>query len=1058
MPRQKGISTNHGLHLSTFTPELRRLEKLDGQHSPEVNELKNNFYANTTRSLACAFDWPNTLANTTPLEGSNWTYKNIPQLPELNEEDTALRAKDLQKLAEKVRRYYGDERRAEKGGGGRGVAFALQKEHVQRILNAFAPPPTMDRLLDRYQSLHGDRYKPRFQEHYEALMQAAPNEAKKAELAKRRAGEQRQWAAKAWAAESPSFVKEVERQARQDHAEALEKYKALFGNPDKSMKDSRAWIEPEMGAFLQVLLDWLSMRYGVAMTLLVAGLKDVVGSECNTVCATGARRAGSTPLAEYIAPHIREAKVQMRAYAKDVLTGEVATGFADTDGEASASGDAGTSANAEELLRGDLYKMDEQDEPEDFSDELRQMQDGNTDDGDGTRLSGVPPAAALRADHRATSRVASPLPPSGARAHQRADGTNASFVAARLGQQPGSPSLTSRSTGLRAPSPSGMLPARQSAAGSRLPSPPRGRQYSRPPYHDRQSRQYPSHTNKQSRSFSQASQSSDANSEFRLGPQNQTRALLPTRPGPMRGGSGLTEGVQPRPSRLSGLSQTRRPTAGTTQGMNGMSPAPDSRAPSLAPSLDSNALPFDDDYFDWPHQARLDMDDEAGSFGGGSWRAPSEGASERSFRSGKSMSLPPDDDDEEALTGDSIHKDLYTNRTRQTVKKARGRSGVTSAAAASSHDTAAAPVDKAARGKRRVGKGKSSKRDEDSAEGAVARANAKPKTRTEVPKTRTEVPKTRTEVSATEPRGQRRPRPASKSVSSLEDASHARAERSPRPVRKKRRAVLDSDEDEDLRSGSESPPVRLTSKPSVSGSAEAPPPAPAPGPGSGATSNAGENTSNFATNWRNSRAAAGKRAGSAGWWETYVKEKHEMVTTAIALLETEDQQRAYAEAVEKMELLLVGESAWDPAGSTQLPNTRRPKCVGKMVKARGAMVGRQDMPTTFARDMQAWWIALQPPERGPADSIRELRPATASMNWTVFASARGYKGAFLVVWCLMHWARHDDSRVGFVELARDMASVFEVLRATQDPYAIGGSGSRSGERVKRAGRSSATKA
>ena len=41
-------------------------------------------------------------------------------------------------------------------------------------------------------------------------------------------------------------------------------------------------VEPEMGAFLQILLDWLSQRYGVAMTLLVAGQTDAGRADCTT--------------------------------------------------------------------------------------------------------------------------------------------------------------------------------------------------------------------------------------------------------------------------------------------------------------------------------------------------------------------------------------------------------------------------------------------------------------------------------------------------------------------------------------------------------------------------------------------------------------------------------------------------------------------------------------------------------------------------------------------------------------------------------------------------------
>ena len=98
MPKPKSITPVHALHLRRFTPELRRIEKLPKQNSPAVNELKNNFYANSTRSLMCAFGWPDTLGNLVAGEGTDWDYKHIPQLPPLDAEQTALRAGDLAAL------------------------------------------------------------------------------------------------------------------------------------------------------------------------------------------------------------------------------------------------------------------------------------------------------------------------------------------------------------------------------------------------------------------------------------------------------------------------------------------------------------------------------------------------------------------------------------------------------------------------------------------------------------------------------------------------------------------------------------------------------------------------------------------------------------------------------------------------------------------------------------------------------------------------------------------------------------------------------------------------
>ena len=108
-----------------------------------------------------------------------------------------------------------------------------------------------------------------------------------------------------------------------------------------------------------------------------------------------------------------------------------------------------------------------------------------------------------------------------------------------------------------------------------------------------------------------------------------------------------------------------------------------------------------------------------------------------------------------------------------------------------------------------------------------------------------------------------------------------------------------------------------------------------------------------------------------------------------------------------------------------------------MVKHRGVFVPKSALSKTFGRDFVQWWISLQPEERGDGDDVGELRAPTAGMSWTAFGSTGGYKGAFLPVWCLTHWAIHGFDRDGFVEVVRDMAAVFRVFE-----------GQRAGRRVR----------
>lgn len=83
MPRKPEINDAIAEHLETFRHELIALELLPAQGSHDVNEKKNTFYANTTRSVVCAFGWPNTLKQTVKVTPEEWDYEHIPALPPL---------------------------------------------------------------------------------------------------------------------------------------------------------------------------------------------------------------------------------------------------------------------------------------------------------------------------------------------------------------------------------------------------------------------------------------------------------------------------------------------------------------------------------------------------------------------------------------------------------------------------------------------------------------------------------------------------------------------------------------------------------------------------------------------------------------------------------------------------------------------------------------------------------------------------------------------------------------------------------------------------------------
>ena len=119
--------------------------------------------------------------------------------------------------------------------------------------------------------------------------------------------------------------------------------------------------------------------------------------------------------------------------------------------------------------------------------------------------------------------------------------------------------------------------------------------------------------------------------------------------------------------------------------------------------------------------------------------------------------------------------------------------------------------------------------------------------------------------------------------------------------------------------------------------------------------------------------------------------------------------------------------AQEPAGSKQLPTANRPKGITAMVKGRAKKVSSGALSETYGRDFVAWWIYMQPRERQQVGDVSSMPRPTDKMDWATFTQAGGYKGAFLVVWGLMHWALYDDDRTDFVGVADDMADVFGVL-------------------------------
>lgn len=122
-----------------------------------------------------------------------------------------------------------------------------------------------------------------------------------------------------------------------------------------------------------------------------------------------------------------------------------------------------------------------------------------------------------------------------------------------------------------------------------------------------------------------------------------------------------------------------------------------------------------------------------------------------------------------------------------------------------------------------------------------------------------------------------------------------------------------------------------------------------------------------------------------------------------------------------------------------------------MTKGRGGLLDT-DVPIGWGAELAAWWVSLQPAERRSGVGIEGLSTPSANMDWSKLSAATGYKGPFLIVWCMMHWAKTLDDVPLLKAMAEDMASAFKAMRAARKPTGNGGGGAGS----KREGAAAAT--
>ncbi|VDC07007.1 unnamed protein product [Peniophora sp. CBMAI 1063] len=1046
------ITAVHSRHLAKFAPVLRKIEAKPGQNSLPVRTEKSNFFSNTTRSLAVAFDWPNTLKNRVPIPGADWTYEQIPELPRLASEDEENARRDyLEKLKTKVRKHY-TKLRKEGGAGGGKLSNATVQAYIDRVVSAMQPPPKPPRSLDFYQSHYQDRWLSDFKDEWAARVSKAAGDAELEELEKSRAGEQRRYAAKRWNAERADFRDSVRAKCEAHSHEATEKYRLLWGAPADEARGSRAWAQPEMGAFFNMLLNWAARRYGLAMALFVSGKADDGKTDTAKVFATCGASPGSQDLEGFLGHIVTDIMQLMTTYAREHLVGAPieAPATDDTDAEDT---DNPVAEEEEDLLslldkvrlRRFLYKSCHiiPTTP------LRQQAQYTLPNKERGRslirtslnwpeashsVSHHPPDERKASSARATTRPAPTTSPSASlRSARHSPGPSQTRRSAIPRRSPSLPSRYGDRTAIpQRQSPSSARRSRsitRHAAHTGTASPHSAANRGRSPPRSKSRR--PPHTPRV------RSRSTSRHSAYGIHPPRS-----PSLP--------ATRQSRSRARRTPSLPPTSRdpssifPAHGRSSNhMSGRSIAHVQRSPSLMrarasyavykPAFPDSPTPrgFDDPDLDLSPGA-----DGPGNFGGGEpWRVPAPGvdgdvergrspAQSNTSKLARSMSrsLPPEGaSDDEIMSAYSMHSNLWSNREQKTKR-----------------------VKKKAKTRARSSDG------DDAGDGAKERPKARPKKKRGRSKGNDTGPGNGQDSKGGKVLGRRKER---SSGAERNDSVERVVPIERQPAKKKRRAVISDDEDEPEEAGWVLPLDELgaPSEDIVAGAHSTQSKEKRPTDGDG---NIGEGTGERAGGVpvRSGRVAEGQSGenvsrrvlpsagktgptkasglGATNAWKRY-ESKRTFINELADKLHGEE-KRAYTELVSATEDIIRLDDIWVSICTPSLPMAGRPDACGTMTRGRGAKLKADQITANWGTHMEKWWMGMQPSQRRVAvGALSDLRPPGREMEWDALAATRGYKGPFLLLWCMAHWILSEQGRDNFVVLAKDMAATFKVLLAVR---------------------------
>ncbi|VDB90235.1 unnamed protein product [Peniophora sp. CBMAI 1063] len=946
-----------------------------GKQTHAQNSDQNQVYQTLARALVLAFGVDDPLHNDRPDERFyDIAFNAIPSaadMPDLPPDQEKKRDAVIAELVDTVKNFYKRKRHQTRAGGKQAL---LDMKHIQRVVDAFAPAPLPPKDLDVYQKYFKNRFLSAFEEVWKEKEKAAEgNETLLAQLRRTQGGQERAFAAERLGKETPQTKQEVAKKKEELHAQRLKDYRKLWGAPLDKPVNSRAWIMPEASAFLQAFLSWFATRYGVALVLNIAGGKDNSLPEAYSLFAAGQCKPGAAPLEDYVAHTTAETKVTMCQFVRDLMTGQFATTqpLPLPDAHKEEEDDAISSTLAKELELNPMRLIGK--------DEAGEWQVGGGDDvGNMINASGGGQSEGRFVGNGKAADTGLLSSHNDSGSTRRGDGNETQDMAVIPGTARNTSTTMRTSVKGKEVDRSRMVQAWVTGSGGEEAGNPSA---SGPVLGGREW---------------------DGNiSDGSVGSEGQLRRR-----------AGQETRKPPGSPEILGLSQTSvyRRVPGEAPGTEA---ADDDEefAQALWTNIADAFANIEDGADGHPVDRertlslppRTSTPETSSSVYAARRAALSQTPSIQSdfdvtpnvtrTRQGSERSAPPSEgpDDSDIEMADAYVSGLWKDRRQAKTKQKAPRKLLLGAIKRS-----------------RVGESRKIQK-------LPPKIGDKQPTGAETSSKPAEAPAlpAKSIGASSEGSGQRGRAIQRMRAQTAGDGGRTVFSRSP-VARKKRTRRVSSPEEID----------RISNDGDGDGETQM-------GPVGGSTGLMDVDDEEQRTQtWIAEHGVEGCNSEGEGAWRTYLSKSVGMPRRsriASAILDLPPAMRpVYADLVDTMEALLKGDKVWDIGAGGQLDNRKRPMLVSAITTKRGAHLP-EGVPDGWGSGMIAWWRSLQPTQRGAEQAVRDLAPPSMEMGWGTLGEASGYKGPFLLVWCMMYWAQNGNDMDGWRIVAEDMISVFKVL-------------------------------